>query len=542
MLSQLALLSLASASVEYNFRIEHGPLSPRNEHHSVHKRSLSSNSTGNSSVQPIVNATLTPSYNFYVGPVNFGSPEQEIDVLIDTGSPVSWVYGPEGSYHNASMYFGNQSSTYEKGNRTFSASYGSGQYLGHWVSDLVSAPQFVNSGVIKNATTSQKNTSVPFEFGVISSFATSAGIPGLLGLGPHIDNAGPSSYNTLPEAYAKQNITSSPAFSLFLEEEQGRFLFGSVDTKYFEYPLRRFKPSSSMGGSVSGGGGSPSSWQIFLDGVYLDNGTEYTVRSNVVLDSGSPVSLLPPGFVDSVGKTLGLTKYGKYETYYLNSTTNSTLPSGTFSFDFNGFEIEADVSDFLVPGEYVWLDDGPKNVTALALMGSHNYLLGDGFFRNTYSVFDPSTKEVMLAQRTKATLNSSNSTNGSTIIPISSIANNSTAIINGTNSTNAATTSSRKFHPVATSTESGDNGVTTTVVIVAANQYLGSVSADKAASMAATGDSSDAAASASATSSSETSSSSTVTSSTSASNAGFIIKPGAKLWFSLFAFILAFII
>lgn len=533
MLSSFTLLSTAAAVVQMDFSIRNSrnaiELTPA--HHSIMKRSV--NASSNDTVEPVVNASLTSSYNFYHGKILVGQPAQEIDVLLDTGSPITWVYGPESSFQNSTRFFPNQSHTFHDANYSLSAAYGSGQYLGYWGSDLVAAPQFVSGDVTYNSTNSTDNStssgsesskkglsvneteySVPFKFGVVTDFATTAGAPGLLGLGPHIDSAGPKNYLSLPEAYAKNNITSSTAFSVFLEEEEGRFLFGGVDLRYAQLPLYRFhkkKPLSDSPQSTV----SSSSWEISLDTIKLNDSEPYIVRNSLTLDTGSPISLLPPGFVDAVGKSFNLTKYGRYETYYTNGTTDHI--HGNLTFDFNGLKIEADIRDFLVPGDYIWIDDGPQNATALALMASPNYLLGDAFFRNVYTVLDPTSGDVILGRRTPKMLNASNSTNASTVVSFDKLEKNGSAVLNASSlaSSSATTTdvTTTSIEYVTVRTPKG----------VLANQYLGSV--NKADSPTG-GSGSGSAAGSSATS---TSTSTSGSSSSSSSNFASITAPAFSL-------------
>lgn len=515
--ANLAIVSLASASVELNFRVANSHIS-RTENkvgktHQVHKRAQSA-SIGNETVEPIINATLTPSFNFYYGDLLVGQPAQKFEVLLDTGSPVSWLYGPHRSYNNATKFFPNQSLTFQEENVTFSAEYGTGIYLGRWVSDIVAAPQFVASNITYNVSTNstlnstlnatrnitnvtqsdfawnttkvnitdlnpsalnnsltQKNISVapfsvPFEFGLVSSYVSAAGAPGLLGLGPHNVAAGPEGYLSLPEAYYKYNVTSSPAFSFFLEEDAGKFIFGGVDTKYAQLPFYRY----STGNATKNG--SLTSWTASLDSIAF-NGKNHSVNSTTSLDTGSPITLLPSDIVDTIGKALKFKKHKDYQIYY---TDKKDIPSENITLVVNGgLELDIPISEFLVPGEYVWLDDGPANVTALGLVGSPTSTLGDAFFRSAYTVLNPANGDVLISQRSSVLSNTTNSTNASSVIPISRLLKNGSAVLDLKDSVDTP----------STKTTSDKKGKTSAAAPYAPynNDYVGTVGSSVAVSV-----------------------------------------------------------
>lgn len=125
------------------------------------------------------------------------------------------VFGPEATYHNAAEFYPNRSSTFEWINSNFTATYGAGGVFGKWREDLVELGRY---GI------------EDFQFAVIDAYALSAGVPGLLGIGPgaQLKNV---SYSNLPEALFESGITNSPAFSICLDgdSEGGRAIFGGIE-------------------------------------------------------------------------------------------------------------------------------------------------------------------------------------------------------------------------------------------------------------------------------------------------------------------------
>lgn len=321
------------------------------------------------------NLTLTTSYNFYLTNVTFGEPGQQLELGFDTGSPYLWVYGPNGSFGDAPMFYPSKSSTYQQTNKSFSGLYGAGAVYGKWGIDNLQ---------IANGTLNQ------FPFGVIESFQISAGVPGLIGLGPNYENLTSRSYSNVPEALYLQNVTSSPAFSVYLDDATGGgVIFGGIDKSRYEGPFYDF--------DIAKIGSRPTYYyQLHLNGLGI-NDSRYDVFNTAILDTGSPFCQLPYGFVDQVGQSLNLTFNNKYRTYYAPEG-QKIVSNSTIHFKLGNFEVDIPISEFIVPGEYVWVDDGPKNVQALGLMSAPQYVLGDGFFRGIYAVLDSMHKKIYLAK------------------------------------------------------------------------------------------------------------------------------------------------
>lgn len=319
---------------------------------------------------------LTPSYNFYITNISIGTPPQELEVGFDTGSPYLWVYGPEGSYNDAKMFYPNKSSSFEYQNRNFTAAYGAGFLSGKWGDDKL----HVGDDKLEE-----------FPFGVIDNFKVSAGVPGLIGIGPG-PNLTNQTYSNVPEAFYQTGKTKSPVFSVFLDSktDDGGVIFGGYDdTKYtgkvYEYDV------------VSESQGMPNYYyNLRMDGLQL-NDEPYKIRNNILLDTGSPFFQLPPGFVKKLGQKYGLTENKKYQAWYMgeNATVNY---DDTISIQFGKFKAEIPIKDLVVPGEHLWVDDGPQNVKALGVMGAPSYVLGDVFFKHVYTMFDSLNSKIYLAK------------------------------------------------------------------------------------------------------------------------------------------------
>lgn len=373
--------AVALAAVELPFTARRGPALSSDSTSSLVSRMLAKRGADDPA-GPSIDVGLTPSYNFYYAKVKFGTPTQDLELLLDTGSPITWVYGPNTTYNDAPQFTPSDSKSFVAYNTSLYASYGSGQYIGYWGQDTVEVP-----AATYDLDKQGSNLAQNFIFGVVESFSAAAGAPGLLGLGPHFEGAGPSNYTTLPEALYNQNITESPAFSVYLEGDEGKLILGGWDHNQIEWPIYGFQHIQAR----------DNFYRVPFTQLVLNHGDGYDVVNTALLDTGSPMSLVPPGFVKKIGEQYNLTEYAKYGTYY--TTEDVSNLEGWVTFRLGKFEIDIPVKDLFVPGEYIWMDDGPKNVTSLSLIGSPNYLLGDVFFRHVYTVFDTADKMVYLSRR-----------------------------------------------------------------------------------------------------------------------------------------------
>ena len=326
------------------------------------------------------NVSLSSSYNFYVTEVEAGTPPQKLQVGFDTGSPYLWFFGPNGSVTNASQFYPNESSTLQYDNQNFSIAYAAGFVNGIWVNDNIQ----ISDNVIEE-----------FPFGVVNQYSLGAEIPGLIGIGPG-PNLTNETYSNVPEAFYQQGVTNSPIFSLFLDKDTnaGGVIFGGIDTTRFKPPVYQYNIVKS---------GYPNQpayyYQLRLDAMAV-NGNNYSVGNIAVLDTGAPFCSLPANFIAQVGNKTGLTPYSKYQTYYVNGTQEYDK-SVVISVMLGHFKVDIPITEFLVPGSYLWGTDGPQGVMALAMLGGNQYVLGDVFFKHVYSAFDSKNSMVYLANSSK---------------------------------------------------------------------------------------------------------------------------------------------
>lgn len=329
------------------------------------------------------NLSLTTSYNFYLTNISIGNPEQDLEVGFDTGSPYLWVYGPEKTWEDAKQFYPDKSDSFQQEDKNFSIQYGAGVFQGHWGTDDVHVGEY---------------TAKEFPFGVIEDFHASAGVPGLIGIGPG-PNLTNESYANVPEAFYQNKVTESPIFSVYLDSDStnGGVIFGGHDPSKYQKPIYEYE-------IVSNSQTMPTYYyQLRLDSTALNNET-YKVGNVVVLDTGSPFCQLPPGFVEKIGKKLGFKEYEKYQAWYSTEKDVKVDDSIIVSFNMGKLTVDIPAKDLLVPGKHLWVDDGPddapEDAQALAIMGAPEYVLGDAFFKHVYTAFDSLNRKIYLAKAT----------------------------------------------------------------------------------------------------------------------------------------------
>nr|XP_042098563.1 pregnancy-associated glycoprotein 1-like [Ovis aries] len=170
-----------------------------------------------------------PGKLIYVGNITIGTPPQEFQVVIDTGSSDLWVSSifctsPACYKHNTFKY--NESSTYRPTQETFNIIYGSGIIKGLLAYDTIRIGDL--------AITDQ-----PFGLSLEEYGFESAPFDGILGLNyPHM-----SAIGAIPifDNLKKQGAISEPVFAFYLSKCRGKdsvVMFGGVDKAYYMGELK----------------------------------------------------------------------------------------------------------------------------------------------------------------------------------------------------------------------------------------------------------------------------------------------------------------
>ncbi|TLD09648.1 hypothetical protein PspLS_11746 [Pyricularia sp. CBS 133598] len=325
--------------------------------------------------------------------IGIGTPKQQIEVVIDTGSSELWVNPDCGNIENRlSTSMCRAVVHYEPGNsdtavnlrRTGTITYGSGDVRFGYYADTVTVG---SNTQIRNQT-----------FGVATQSTDI--FMGIMGLGPRLGRPRESNYSLLLESLVEQRHIRSRAFSLDLrsvDSRTGAVIFGGIDTTKFIGDLSKtpmLPPQETPQGadryyvhmtsiSLSGGGNTR---KVFDKG--LTNGVA------VFLDSGGTVCQLPQAIFKGIGDAFPGATYDSRSGFYQVDCNQATSINGSIDFGFGDKVIRVGYADF------IWRP--ARNVCVLGVRALASQrgepILGASFLRAAYVVYDQENRNLHLAQ------------------------------------------------------------------------------------------------------------------------------------------------
>ncbi|CCL99649.1 uncharacterized protein FIBRA_01669 [Fibroporia radiculosa] len=377
----------------------------------------------------------------YLGMVSVGTPPQNFPVVMDTGSSDLWVAStsctgcpgdtPEfnptasSSLKNMTDVIGDQA--------VVEISYGSGSVRGDLVSDTVSM-----AGLNVNPQTFLVGTQV-------SSGLLSGNVTGIMGLAFEAL----ASTDALPfwQALIKNNELSSPEMSFYLtrfdddanataEEPGGVFTLGGTNSSLFTGDIEFLNITDSS---------SPTFWlltvsSITVQGQSIDIATGSA--ASAAIDTGTTLIGAPQDAVQSIFAAIPNSQAlsGQYDGFYsfpCSTTVNVTLSFGGKSWPINPNDMNlGQVQGNQCLGGIFVLDIGSAVSSG---DGNPNWVVGDTFLKNVYSVFRSSPASVGFAQLSGS---ASSNSSGAGSVGTASITGNGVPTPTGSGSS-STTTSTR---------------------------------------------------------------------------------------------------
>ncbi|RAL13337.1 pepsin-like aspartic protease [Aspergillus homomorphus CBS 101889] len=329
-----------------------------------------------------VSSGITNNEVDYTMTLNLGTPKQQVEVILDTGSSDLWVNAHNSTSNNPYGDFdASSSSTYKYVNDDFRIEYVDGSAaIGDYVTDTAS---FGNV------------TLTNFQFGVAEKSSTQQGV---LGIGyassefaELIDH---EEYANLPEALVNQGYIQSTAYSLWLDDidaGKGTILFGGINTAKYIGSLHALPIQAEQG--------EYTELTVSLSGVHVTkSGKEISINNTalpvpVVLDSGTSLTYLPTGTALDIMNAVGAVYYESQGLAVLSCDKADTDYEIVFAF--SGFNLSINLGDLLVESAFGYCAFG----IAPEIPGSDGvYLLGDTFLRSAYVVYDLANNEIHLAK------------------------------------------------------------------------------------------------------------------------------------------------
>lgn len=318
----------------------------------------------------------------YFAAVDFGSHKTSLWMLLDSGASTTWV--PATGCKSKSCvsaehktYGPTNSSTYTKSTDTFKLSYGTGTVSGSYASDKVSFGGLTMELTFgaANVTSDNFNT-FPFD--------------GILGLGYANQS---DSVKTFMGTVADKKLLKANLFGVDLSRasdgyQDGAINFGAPDTS-------KYKGSLAYSDVIKGS----ATWKISVDDAGYDGKSANLPGRTAIIDTGTTWVFMPPADAAQIFDLIDdCTLSGDKDTYYIPCDTTAPL---YFTFSGSDFNISSD--DWV--GAVV---DKKKNLCASNIypvdaVGDGNWLVGDTFLKNVYTVFDFDNSRVGFGAKSAAT-------------------------------------------------------------------------------------------------------------------------------------------
>ncbi|KAI9771273.1 MAG: hypothetical protein M1840_002243 [Geoglossum simile] len=298
----------------------------------------------------------------YFSVVKFGSKGKTLYMLIDTGSASTWMMADTCTTAACKVHntFGeSDSDTLDISDTPWSVAYGTGNV----------------SGVIAKDTVAFAGFSIPLSFGLGSSVSDdfrSYPIDGILGLGRPQSNS--LKTPTIMETLVSEKLIKKNLFAVNLQRNSDGSNDGVVT--FGDWDKSRFDGDLSWIDNVSKDG----LWEIPVSDVAVDSNAGKFVGKTAIIDTGTSMVLLPPNDAAKIHSLFPQMKQDGESFQLLCSSTQSIL------FTLGGATYAIPPKDYLgrsIDGQYC-----ASNIIGRQTFGKDQWLIGDIFLKNVYSVFD----------------------------------------------------------------------------------------------------------------------------------------------------------
>ncbi|KAL8932368.1 MAG: hypothetical protein Q9211_006355 [Gyalolechia sp. 1 TL-2023] len=312
-------------------------------------------------------------FSYFAG-IDFGSSGKTMYMLVDTGAANTWVMGSECKSeictdHNT--FGASDSTSIEVASKQFDLTYGTGSVSGLTATDTVKL-----AGV---------TVSLPFGLASnVSADFSAYPMDGILGLGPRASD--PKDFPTVMETIRKAKALSRNMLGVNLQRSSdsstdGELSFGAPDMTKFQGKLFY---TNNLDGS--------SKWEIPLDDAKVNGRSCNFTGKSAIIDTGTSFMLLPPADAKKIHSQIpGAQADG--ETY--NLPCKSRTP---FQLIFSGVSYDITPADYVrspINGDSMCI----SNIIGRRPFKEDQWLVGDVFLKNVYSVFDYDEQRIGFAAK-----------------------------------------------------------------------------------------------------------------------------------------------
>lgn len=314
----------------------------------------------------------------YFSSVLVGSQKQELWMALDTGAPNTWVFDSEctetvcTSHHT---FNSSNSTSYSTKKSRFSLGYGSGNIRGMLGTDTLSLAGLEvlqEFGQADNA--SETFEHYPFD--------------GILGLGRSHTNGW-----TLPsfmDLVAEKKLIKSNLIGFSLSRaadggKDGEVNFGGVDTTKYD-------------GTISYTLTDANIWSIPVEDAYVNGKSCNFTGKSATIDTGTTYLLIPPS---DAATLFSLVPNASQQSGNPNNYVLPCNSTATIEFKFSGVKYSISPKDYVGSTLSENSDFCISTIVGYASNGA-NWLVGDVFLKNVYTVFDYDNGQIGFGQLASA--------------------------------------------------------------------------------------------------------------------------------------------
>jgi cathepsin D len=302
----------------------------------------------------------------YFSKVKFGSKGTNMWMLLDTGAANTWVMGSNCTTSACLAHdtFGSQdSSTLHVTTTPWSVSYGTGTVQGVTASDTVAFANYsIEMGFGSATVTSNNFNNYPMD--------------GILGLGRAASNE--IGTPTVMQVLDDNNLLQANILGIHLQRnsdgaKDGQITFGGVDHSKYQGSLS-YTATVAVDSTL---------WEIPVDDLAVSGTSCKLTGKSAIIDTGTSYILMPPADAQTLHAQIpGSTNTGGSPNYMIPCSSVATV-----QFTFSG------VTYGIHPKDYMGKADSTGNMCSSNIIGQQAYsanqwILGDVFLKNVYTVFD----------------------------------------------------------------------------------------------------------------------------------------------------------
>lgn len=330
----------------------------------------------------------------YMVTVTFGSSSEEYHMLLDSAASNTWVMGGDcvSDVCNAHNTFGNGDSTsLTISDKTFSVVYGTGQVGGNLANDTAHIAGF----------------NVPLTFGLASNVSSdflSYPMDGILGLGRGDATSNTIEAPSIMDILVSKSLIKTKLFGVHLSRNSsgvndGELDFGTPNSQLYDGDLTYIPTIANTNGF----------WEVAVDDAGVDGETLGVKGRSAIIDTGTSFVLMPSDDAIALHKLIsGSAQSG--ETF-----TVPCLATEIVQLSFGGVTFNISTADYV--GRNLGGGACASNIIGRQTFGSTQWLVGDVYLKNVYTVFDFDGSRVGFGVKGEEKVASATTVSGSLLIP-----------------------------------------------------------------------------------------------------------------------------